>query len=40
MLKRKFVGAPPGDYDRILGFSTVVTGSTYFVPSNELLELL
>jgi putative iron-dependent peroxidase len=40
MLKRMFIGEPPGDYDRILDFSTVVTGSTYFVPSNELLESL
>ncbi len=37
MLQRMFVGAPPGDYDRILDFSTAVTGSAYFVPSNDLL---
>jgi porphyrinogen peroxidase len=40
MLKRMFIGSPPGDYDRILDFSTALTGSTYFVPSNELLETL
>jgi len=37
MLERMFVGAPEGDYDRILDFSTAMTGSTYFVPSNDLL---
>jgi putative iron-dependent peroxidase len=40
MLQRMFVGAPPGQYDRILDFSTAVTGSTYFVPSNDLLQNL
>jgi putative iron-dependent peroxidase len=40
MLQRMFVGVPPGRYDRILDFSTAVTGSTYFVPSNDLLESL
>jgi putative iron-dependent peroxidase len=40
MLQRMFVGAPPGKYDRILDFSTAMTGSAYFVPSLELLESL
>lgn len=40
MLQRMFVGVPPGQYDRILDFSTATTGSTYFVPSNDLLESL
>lgn len=40
MLQRMFVGVPPGSLDRILDFSTAVTGSTYFVPSNDLLESL
>jgi putative iron-dependent peroxidase len=40
MLQRMFVGVPPGAHDRILDFSTAVTGSTYFVPSNDLLESL
>jgi putative iron-dependent peroxidase len=40
MLRRMFIGDPVGDYDRILDFSTAVTGSTYFVPSNDLLESL
>ncbi len=40
MLERMFVGDPPGDYDRILDASTAVTGTTFFVPSNDLLESL
>jgi putative iron-dependent peroxidase len=40
MLERMFVGVPPGQHDRILDFSEAVTGSTYFVPSNDLLESL
>jgi putative iron-dependent peroxidase len=40
MLQRMFVGVPPGAHDRILDFSTAVTGSAYFVPSNDLLESL
>jgi putative iron-dependent peroxidase len=40
MLHRMFVGVPPGQHDRILDFSTAVTGSAYFVPSLELLESL
>ena len=40
MLQRMFVGVPPGTYDRILDFSTAVTGSTYFVPSSDLLQSL
>jgi len=40
MLRAMFVGDPAGDYDRILDFSTAVTGSAYFVPSNDLLESL
>jgi porphyrinogen peroxidase len=40
MLQRMFVGVPPGQHDRILDFSTAVTGSAYFVPSNDLLESL
>jgi putative iron-dependent peroxidase len=40
MLQRMFVGVPSGAHDRILDFATAVTGSTYFVPSNDLLESL
>jgi putative iron-dependent peroxidase len=38
MLERMFVGAPPGSYDRILDFSTAVTGSTFFVPTTAMLD--
>jgi len=40
MLRRMFVGDPIGDYDRILDFSTATTGTTFFVPSLEVLEAL
>ncbi|MDF0528591.1 Dyp-type peroxidase [Tsukamurella sp. 8F] len=33
MLQRMFVGAPPPLHDRILDYSTAVTGCTFFVPS-------
>jgi putative iron-dependent peroxidase len=38
MLHRMFVGEPPGNYDRILDFSTAVTGSLFFVPTAKFLE--
>ena len=38
MLSNMFVGNPPGNYDRILDFSTAVTGSLFFVPSAGFLE--
>ena len=38
MLERMFVGVPPGAYDRLLDFSTAVTGSTFFVPTAGMLE--
>ncbi|MFT4211665.1 MAG: Dyp-type peroxidase [Microbacterium sp.] len=40
MLQRMFVGEPAGLHDRILDFSRAVTGSTFFVPSAELLASL
>jgi porphyrinogen peroxidase len=40
MLERMFVGVPPGAYDRLLDFSTAVTGSTFFVPTAPMLETL
>jgi putative iron-dependent peroxidase len=40
MLQNMFVGRPEGNYDRILDFSTAITGSLYFVPSLPLLESL
>ncbi|MCY1452230.1 putative deferrochelatase/peroxidase YfeX [compost metagenome] len=38
MLENMFVGRPVGNYDRLLDFSTAVTGGLFFVPSAELLE--
>ena len=40
MLERMFVGAPPGAYDRLLDFSTAVTGTTFFVPTAAMLDTL
>jgi putative iron-dependent peroxidase len=40
MLERMFVGVPPGAYDRLLDFSTALTGSTFFVPTAGMLEAL
>ena len=33
-----FIGDPPGNYDRILDFSTAVTGTLFFVPSADFLD--
>jgi putative iron-dependent peroxidase len=33
-----FVGNPPGRYDRILDFSTAVTGNLFFVPTADFLD--
>jgi putative iron-dependent peroxidase len=38
MLERMFIGDPPGNYDRILDFSTALTGSLFFVPRLDFLE--
>jgi putative iron-dependent peroxidase len=40
MLDNMFIGDPPGNYDRLLDFSTAVTGALFFVPSVPLLESL
>ncbi|KIX91969.1 uncharacterized protein Z520_12296 [Fonsecaea multimorphosa CBS 102226] len=40
MLDRMFVGSPPGLHDRILDYSTPLTGTTFFVPSATLLGSL
>lgn len=40
MLQRMFVGEPAGFHDRILDVSRAVTGTTFFVPSNETLGRL
>jgi porphyrinogen peroxidase len=38
MLRNMFVGKPPGTYDRILDFSTAVTGNLFFVPAADFLD--
>jgi putative iron-dependent peroxidase len=38
MLQRMFVGEPPGNYDRILDFSTPITGTLFFVPTADFLD--
>jgi len=38
MLKRMFLGDPPGNYDRILDFSTAVSGTLFFVPTADFLD--
>ena len=40
MLQRMFVGEPEGSYDRLLDFSTAITGTTFFVPTMAMLESL
>jgi len=38
MLENMFHGRPPGNYDRILDFSTAVTGNLFFVPTASFLD--
>ncbi|MEU6232913.1 Dyp-type peroxidase [Kitasatospora sp. NPDC047058] len=38
MLRNMFVGRPPGRYDRLLDFSTAVTGSLFHVPAADFLD--
>ena len=38
MLTNMFVGTPPGNHDRILDFSTAVTGCLFFAPSAGFLD--
>jgi putative iron-dependent peroxidase len=38
MLQRMFLGDPPGNYDRILDFSTAETGTLFFVPTGDFLD--
>jgi putative iron-dependent peroxidase len=37
MLTNMFIGKPPGTSDRILDFSTAVTGTLFFAPSGDFL---
>jgi porphyrinogen peroxidase len=38
MLVRMFIGSPPGNHDRILDFSTAVTGCLFFAPPADFLD--
>jgi porphyrinogen peroxidase len=38
MLRNMFIGNPPGTTDRILDFSTAVTGGLFFAPPADMLE--
>jgi putative iron-dependent peroxidase len=38
MLTNMFIGNPPGTYDRILDFSTAVTGNLFFAPTADFLD--
>jgi porphyrinogen peroxidase len=38
MLTNMFIGNPPGNYDRILDFSTAVTGTLFFIPTAAFLD--
>ena len=38
MLENMFIGDPPGNYDRILDFSTATTGCLFFVPTADFLD--
>jgi putative iron-dependent peroxidase len=38
MLENMFVGRPPGNYDRILDFSSAVTGTLFFAPAASFLD--
>jgi porphyrinogen peroxidase len=40
MLRNMFIGDPPGNTDRILDFSTALTGALFFVPPADMLENL
>jgi porphyrinogen peroxidase len=38
MLENMFLGSPPGNTDRILDFSTAITGGLFFAPSADFLD--
>ena len=38
LLPDMFIGNPPGNTDRILDFSTAVTGSLFFAPSADFFD--
>jgi putative iron-dependent peroxidase len=38
MVTNMFIGKPPGNHDRILDFSTALTGTLFFVPTSDFLD--
>jgi putative iron-dependent peroxidase len=40
MLSNMVIGRPPGTYDKLLDYTTPVTGTTFFAPSQEFLASL
>lgn len=38
MLQNMFIGKPAGNYDRLLDVSTAVTGTLFFIPTNDFLD--
>jgi putative iron-dependent peroxidase len=38
MLRNMFIGDPPGNTDRILDFSTAITGTMFFTPTADFLD--
>jgi putative iron-dependent peroxidase len=38
MLENMFIGRPPGNHDRILDFSTALTGNLFFIPTVDFLD--
>ena len=38
MLTNMFIGDPPGNTDRILNFSTAITGTLFFIPTADFLD--
>lgn len=40
MLRKMFIGDPPGNYDALLDFTTAVTGNEWFAPCAEFLDAL
>ena len=40
MLRNMFLGDPPGNTDRVLSFSTALTGALFFVPTADFLDEL
>ncbi|WP_238161044.1 Dyp-type peroxidase [Kribbella antibiotica] len=38
MLRRMFIGEPEGNHDRILDFSTAITGTNFYTPTSDFLD--